>query len=262
MARKQGCTQARIQLASLALTSLAWAGLFPLTTLVHAAPTVSYKVVARPIPGFPGTGDRLGAGALVEGTAKVSGTEYGGSPPPLIGVRVWAPVGAVLHPQGFATCAPTALEQNGPASCPKRSIAGPKGSALGTVTFGGERVPETVSIQPFFAPGGGVTAFIDGTTPVLVEILATAHLLGSAPPFGPEFTGTIPLIETVPGALYASFQEGTISVGAAFRQGRRAVPYITLPRRCPRAGWPTKAEFDFLGGVTVEATYTISCPGK
>lgn len=231
------------------------------TPRVLAAPSASLKLVARAIPGVPGTGYRLGAGALIEGTAKVTGTEYGGSPPPLTGIRVYAPPGTVLRPQGFATCAPSVLERDGPAQCPKRSAAGPKGSAVGTVSFGGERVPETVSVQPFFAPGGGETAFIDGTTPVLVEILATAHMVASSsPPFGPEFTGAIPLIETVPGALDASFQEGTVSVGAAYRHGGRVVSYITLPKRCPRPGWPTKLELDFLGGAEAQATYTMPCP--
>ena len=44
----------------------------------------SAKIV--PISGFPGTGNKLGAGAAVESQLTISGTEYGGFPPPLIGV--------------------------------------------------------------------------------------------------------------------------------------------------------------------------------
>lgn len=246
------------------LIALGIAGsLFSFVAGASAVPSASFKIVARPLPGIPGTGYRLGTGALLEGTAKVVGSEYGGSPPPLIGIKYYAPPGTVLHPQGFATCAPALLEQQGPARCPKRSAAGPKGSAIGTVTFGGERVPETVSIQPFFAPGGGVTAFIDGTTPVLVEILATAHMLAtSSLPFGPEFTGAIPLIETVPGALDASFQEGTVRIGASFRQRGRVVSYVTLPKKCSGGGWLSKAVLDFLGGAETEAVYTMPCPRR
>lgn len=227
-----------------------------------AVPTAAFTIRAVAIPRFPGTGDILGAGAVIQGTAKISGTEYGGAAPPLLGVRFYAPHGAVLNPRGFATCSPTVLEQSGPRLCPRRSVAGPKGFAIGTVSFGEERVPERASVQPFFAPGGGLTAFIDGTTPVLVEVLAKARLLQSSPPFGPELTGEIPLIETVPGALDASFEEGAVSVGAAYKLGGRTVSYITLPKRCPPGGWPTKAEVSFLGGATAQATYTMPCPPR
>jgi len=243
------------------LSVLGMVGLL-LPAIAPAAPTVTFKITALPIPGFPGTGDHLGAGAMIEGSAKVSGSEYGGSPPPLTGLKFYMPPGAVIHQQGFATCAPIVLEQSGPERCPKRSIAGPKGFAIGTVTFGEERVPERVSVQGFFAPGGTVTVFIDGTTPVLVEILAKARVLGDAPPFGPEAIGEIPLIETVPGALDASFEEGTLEAGAAYKRGKETVSYLTLPRKCPSTGWPTKAELSFLGGATAQATYTMPCPRK
>lgn len=215
-----------------------------------------------PIPGFPGTGDILGAGAVVRAEGAISGTEYGGSPPPLIGLKFYAPTGTKLHPQGFATCAPSVLENNGPGSCPKRSIAGPKGFAVGTVSFGGERVQETASVQPFFAPGGGVEAFVDGATPVSIEILAKGHFVDSSPPFGVELIGEVPLIETVPGAPDASFEEGTISGGAAYKQGKKTISYITMPNKCPRGGWPVKAELSFFGGATAQASYKMPCPRK
>jgi hypothetical protein len=244
----------------LAVLGLAVSGL---STEASAAPTItSFKAMAVPIAGFPGTGDMLGAGAVIQGEAKISGTEYDGSPPPLIGVRLYAPAGERLHPQGFATCAPSVLEQSGPALCPKRSIAGPKGFALGTVTFGSERVPETASVQLFFAPGGSLEAFVDGTTPVSLEMLATGHFVSSSPPFGQEFIGNVPLIETVPGAPDASFEEGTISAGAAYRQGNKTISYVTLPSRCPKGGWPVKGELSFLGGATAEASYKMPCPKK
>jgi len=100
-----------------------------LSATASAAPTVTFKTKALPIPGFPGTGDILGAGAVIQGEGKISGTEYGGFPPPLIGIRYFAPAGAKLHPQGFATCAPSVIENRGPGACPKKSIAGPKASA-------------------------------------------------------------------------------------------------------------------------------------
>jgi hypothetical protein len=225
-----------------------------------AAPTFTFKTKAVPIPGVPGTGDLLGAGAVIQVEGTIAGTEYGGFPPPLTGVKYFAPAGAKLHPQGFATCSPTVIEESGPARCPKMSVAGTKGSFSGVVSFGAERVRETASVQPFFAPGGNLEFFADGVTPVSIEILATGHVVGSAPPFGLEVVGEVPLIETVPGALDASLQEGKITVGAGYKRGRRVISYVTVPKTCPQGSWPVKVELSFLGGATAEASYKMPCP--
>jgi hypothetical protein len=243
----------------LAVLGLAALGL---SAIASAAPTITLKTKAVPIPGFPGTGDLLGAGAVIQVEGTVSGTEYGGFPPPVTEIKFFAPAGAKLHPQGFATCAPSVIEKSGPGPCPKQSLAGPKGSASGAVSFGTERVHETVSVQPFFAPGGNLEFFVEGTTPVSLEILATGHVVNASPPFSLEFFGEVPLIETVPGALDASFEEGNIKVGAAYKQGKKTISYITVPKKCPKGGLLVKAELNFLGGATAEASYKMPCPKK
>jgi hypothetical protein len=229
-------------------------------TNASAAPTFTFTAIAQPIPGVPGTGDILGAGAFIRGHGVISGVEYAGDPPPLTAIKLFIPAGAKLHPQGFATCAVQTLEKTGPAGCPKGSAAGPKGSGLGVVTFGGERVPEAASIQPFFAPGGNLVAFVDGVTPAVVEVIVPGRLVGAAAPFGLEYIGEVPLIETVPGAPDASFLEGTIGVGAAYRRGKKTISYITLPDTCAKSGWRIDAELTFLGGATTQASYTMPCP--
>jgi hypothetical protein len=128
------------------------------------------------------------------------------------------------------------------------------------VSFGTERVSETASVQPFFAPGGDLEFFVDGTTPVSVEILAKGSVVHAPPPFSLEFIGEVPLIETVPGALDASFEEGTVMVGAAYKQGKKVIPYVTVPKKCPKGGWPVKVELSFLGGAITEAAYKMPCP--
>src|SRR5262244_830310 len=94
-----------------------------------AEPTVTINAKIVPIKGFPGTGNKLGAGAAVQSEVTISGTEYGGFPPPLIGVNVYLPKGTVLHPSGFPVCPPSTLEPSGkgPKGCPKGSAAGPVG---------------------------------------------------------------------------------------------------------------------------------------
>jgi hypothetical protein len=248
--------RASICLAALSLVVLG------LSATAAAVPTITFKTTAHPIPGFPGTGNFLGAGAMIQAEGTVSGTEYGGFPPPLTEIRFYAPAGARLDSQGFGTCAPSVLEASGPEPCPSKSIAGPRGSVTGVVSFGSERVEETASLQPFFAPGGALDFFVDGATPVSFEILAAAHLTTASPPFGLELAGEVPLIETVPGALDASFESGIIKVGAAYRRGKQTISYVTLPRQCPKGGLPVKVEMSFLGGAVAEASYKMSCPKR
>jgi hypothetical protein len=59
--------------------------------VASAEPTVKVKAEAVPIPGFPQTGDILGAGTAAHGEITIEGNEYFGSPPPLIGVNVHLP---------------------------------------------------------------------------------------------------------------------------------------------------------------------------
>ena len=157
-----------------ASTCLAVLGLalMALPGVASALPTVKFKAVAVPIPGFPHTGNILGAGAALKTEYLISGTEYLGSPPPIIGVNFYLPSGSKLHPTGFPTCSAATLEQFGPIKCPKGSAAGPVGMALGYVTFGGERVEETTEVSSFYSPGGGFLFFTDGHTPVSLEILS------------------------------------------------------------------------------------------
>ena len=92
------------------------------------------KAAAVPIPGFPHTGNIYGAGAAVKSEVTISGTEYGGFPPPLIHVNVFLPKFTKLHPAGFPTCPVAYLEPSGrgPSACPKGSRAGPSAARAST----------------------------------------------------------------------------------------------------------------------------------
>lgn len=253
------CVARRLTTAtlSLAVTVLALQG------VAGAAPTVTIKGEAVPIPGFPHTGNFFGAGAAVHAEIAVSGDEYGGFPPPLIGVNVFLPTGVKLHPQGFVTCPPkTIIEEAEPERCPKGSAAGPVGKVYGVVSFGETRVHETVELLSFFAPGGGFEFFARGRTPVSLEIPTTARLVNpnGGGGFGPEFVGQIPLVATVPGAPYASVETVDITIGAAYRKHGKPVYYGTVPRTCPTGGFRVKAEFIFAGGGSVASPETVSVP--
>jgi hypothetical protein len=256
--------------ASLVLAALGLA-LLALPGVASAAPEVSFKAEAVPITGFPGTGNILGAGAAVQAEYKIKGTEYGGFPPPIVGVNFYLPSGTKLHTSGFPTCAKAVLEQTGPRACPKSSAAGPVGHVLGIVAFGSERVEEAATLESFYAPGGGIEFFTDGHSPVSLEILSSGHYisLGGAGGYGPELVTEVPLVSTVPGADYASVESISVKAGSAHKVHGKPVYYGTVPKKCPKGGFPIKTEviFDENGAnpivpETVTATYKSPCPRK
>ena len=233
-----------------------------------AVPTVRFKAEPLPIPGYPHTGFIRGAGAALLAEYVISGTEYGGFPPPLIHVDFYLPEGVQLHPQGFPTCPTSTLEPSGrgPKACPKGSAAG-SGSASGFVAFGQSIVAETTSIQAFYAPGGGLTFFTFGHEPALIEIISQGRYVDAAAPFSKKVESDIPLVETVPGAQDASVKTIKIQVGTAMRRQGKTVFYGRLPRSCPKGYLPVKTALTFagLGGLaqqTVTVEYKAPCPRR
>jgi hypothetical protein len=237
--------------------------------VASAAPTVTFKAKAVPISGFPHTGNILGAGAAVEAQFTITGTEYGGYSPPLIGVNVSLPTGSKIHSAGFPTCSDKIIvEEKEPTKCPAKSKAGPVGTAEGFVVFGTERVPEKVSLESFYSPNG-INVYVAGHTPASIEITSTGHYthLNGGAGYGPELVTSVPLIETVPGAPDGSTAKIDIKVGSAIKKGGKTIYYGTMPKKCPAGGFPVKAELIFggLGGLTeqtVNATYKAPCPRK
>ena len=259
-----------------ASTCLAVLGLalLALPGVASAAPAVVFKAKAVPIEGYKETGNLFGAGAAVEAEYKISGTEYGGFPAPLIGINFYLPTGTKLHPAGFKTCPVNtiAVEKN-PEGCPKASKAGPVGKVLGVVAFGSTRVPEEATVESFYAPGGGLSFFTFGHSPVSLEIPSTGHytsLTGSGGK-GPELVTQIPLVETVPGAPDASVEKIAIKVGSAVgpkgAHNKKDIYYGTVPLKCPKGGFPIKTELKFEGvnggsQTTVTKEIKTACPTK
>ena len=260
---------ARRRLPTRALLTLALLIACPAPAL--AAPTVHLKAEPLPIPGFRHTGYILGAGSALQAEFQISGTEYGGFPPPLIGVHFYFPTGTAVHPAGFPTCAKSTLERVGGKGCPPSSAAGPVGRAQGIVSFGGERVEETTTIESFYAPSGGIEFFADGHTPTTLEVISSGHYvqLDGAGGFGLELVTEVPLVSTVPGAPYASVESISVEAGSAYRLHGRTYFYGTLPRSCPPDGFPLKAEaiFDAEGATppvpeVVTVSYRAPCPRR
>ncbi|HTB70984.1 MAG TPA: hypothetical protein VK707_08390 [Solirubrobacteraceae bacterium] len=272
--------------ASTCLALLGSLAVLGLPAVASAAPTVTFKAKAVPIPKpgggtYPGTGNILGAGSALEANFVLTGTGYGATPqnpaggiPPLAGVNFFLPAGAKINSAGFPTCAESVLKNTGPSGCSKGSVASPKGNALGEVTFGTERVPEEASLQAFFGSNKGLLFYVNGTTPVSLEFVSSGTYVNSGqPPYGLELQTTVPAIKTVPGAPLASTKNINIKVGAAIKKGKKLISYGSLPTKCPSGGFPLKAELIFGGSYggerefgipaeTVTTTYKAPCPPK
>lgn len=239
--------------------------LLALPAVASATPVVTFKARAIPIPGFRGTGNILGAGAALQVQYTIKGTEYGGFPPPLMGINFYTPAGTKIDTRGFVVCQPSVLVNMGPGACPRKSRVTISGTALGVVSFGQERVQERASIQAFFAPGGALQFYTSGSSPVSLEFVSPSHVTRAPAPYAQKFVTSVPLIETVPGAPDASALSIEVKIGAAHRAGKRVIYYGRVPKRCPKGGFPLKSELLFagLGGLapqTVSVAYKAPCP--
>ena len=242
-----------------------------LPAAASAAPVVTFKATAVPIPGYPHTGNILGAGAAVKFQWTIKGSEYGGFTAPLVGVNTYFPAGSKINPSGFATCSPTVLKNIGAKGCPKSSKLTTAGEAHGVVSFGTERVPERVSVEGFVAPAGQLQFLTVGTTPASFEFISSSRKTSVGAPYGPKYITEVPLVETVPGAADASTEAISVTAGSAYKKGGKAHYYGTMPTKCPKGGFPLKSELIFANtaalpmrvpGETVTSTYKAPCPRK
>lgn len=250
--------------ASTCLALLGCLAALGLPAAASAAPAVTLVAKAVPLKGYPGTGNILGAGAAVEFKITIKGTEStGGVPSQLVGVKTWLPAGTLLHPAGFVTCPPATLENTGPSGCPVKSQASPVGTAGVVDPIGGELVKENATLQAFFAPGGQLQFYTNAASPISAQLIAsTGHYVTSSAPYGPQFIGNVNLINSVPGAPPVSTESINIKVGAAYKQGKKTIYYGTVPKKCPKSGFPLKLELNFNSGESVTTKYNAPCPKK
>jgi len=235
-----------------------------LPAFASAAPVVTLSAKAVPIPGFPGTGNHLGAGAAVEAHFTITGHEsIGGVPSQLTGVNFYLPKGSKLTTTGFVTCPEATLVNVGPEACPKKSVASPIGSAGVVDPLGTSLVEETAELQAFFAPGGGLFFYVNAASPISAQLIAgKGHFTTAAAPYGPELITTVELIQTLPGAPPVSTTSINIKVGSAYKKGKKTVYYGRLPKTCPKGGFPAKAELKFASGESVTVLTKAPCPKK
>lgn len=278
--RFRGAGLMRLSAVAAAVAALAL-GALPVSAV--AVPGVTFTARGVPIPGFPHTGNRLGAGAALHVEYAFTGTEYKGTPPPISEINLYLPHGLKLHSTGFPACVGSVLEQSGPSGCKASAAAGPGGSAIDFVSRSGERVEEQTELAQFYAPSGGLDLLATGQTPVPVKTLVSGHYampgelesaaegqgVQPAPSgvgYGPELILQWPLQNSGPNEGLTSVKSMDFQFGSAYKKGDKVVYYARLPTRCPAGGFPIESEVIFAAvegasqPETVTSVYDAPCP--
>jgi hypothetical protein len=228
-----------------------------------AATVTSVKAAIVPIPGFPGTGDILGAGADVEVEGRLEGDELpGGLPLQTRRLVVYFPAGTKIDPTGFPTCTVAKLEISGPEGCPKQSRIADGTVGVADQIGSGEATREEGKLEIFITPGDGVVAYANAASPISAQIIIPAHWETAPAPYGPKLTFEIPLVDSVPGALPVSGTSLKVKAGAAIRKNGKTYYYGRLPAKCPKGGFPGKGEITLEGGQNIITELKVPCPTR
>ncbi len=214
-------------------------------------------------------------GTALQAEYQISGTEYFGSPPPIIGVNFYLPKGSVLHPNGFPTCSQATRRTARPDRLPerprKRGRSAPRSATSPSAANASKRQTEIFS---FYKTGGGFIFFTEGPLdPVSLEILSPGHYKNyvGGGGYGPELEVTVPEVASLPGAPFASVKTIKVKAGSAIgpKNNPKKDTYYGRVRRCARrAASRVKTEVIFAENgeeskpVAVTAPYKAPCPKK
>jgi hypothetical protein len=225
-----------------------------------AAPQVTLSTLFEP--------DRLGESTTIHWGFTIS------EPAPLrsLELRLPAGMGFAASSLGLEECQPALLAHAGPEGCPADSRLG-FGTALAEVpaeTPVRERANVTALLGPSEGENMTVLFFVDGRWPANREIILTGHMLHIASPRGATLLTEVPPLPVWPagpdiGLMRFSSTIGPDRLTYYRRVGHRIVAFkprgLTLPKRCPRGGFPVGASFTWwtLAG-TATATTRVPCP--
>jgi hypothetical protein len=217
--------------------------------------------------------DALGVPTNAFGRAKFGSTNTP-IPSPITHVNVYGPAGATENLEGTGVCTAQKLENIGPEACPADSRAG-FGGVEGVYEIAGEVVHENASVDYFLGDNNPnhttLLVYVDGTTPVSIQLVFTADVVHGPPQYGLGFSLNVPLIKVLPEASDASVEGAFLTIGAKnvayYRtvHGKRKLFHVKgliTPKTCPHGGWPVETQVSFQDGSTVTAKSKIACPKK
>ncbi|HEY2537844.1 MAG TPA: hypothetical protein VGI24_12805 [Solirubrobacteraceae bacterium] len=220
--------------------------------------------------------DRLGKATTIEFGFRVSSLTLGKAPSPVTEVSLDLPAGLGLATStlGLAQCTPSILLEQGPSGCPANSRVG-TGTARAELPSEGEVLTETAVVQALLGPpvneAEQVLFYAEANTPVSAQLVFPGLvLLAPSARYGGRLDTAIPLIPTWidgPDIAVTSFSSTLGPLGLTYYRHihGKIVPFkpkgIAVPTRCPRGGFPFRADFTFLDGTRASTTSTVACPG-
>jgi hypothetical protein len=219
------------------------------------------------------TPDRLGASTNLSITAEFSSTT-GVPPSPITRLTLYAPAGVAIDARGAGTCSASKLTERGPSGCPANSRAG-FGGGVGLLQLPKSVIRERYTLDFFFGPTEHrhltLLAYASAVSPVAVELVVVAREVPAPKPYGLGFSVEVPPISALPGASLASVESAFATFGAANVayyenvHGKRTLVHIrgmTVPKTCPRGGFPTEGIIAFADGASLTTNPTIPCPHR
>ena len=219
--------------------------------------------------------DRLGEATTIEFGFRVNSLTPGKVPSPVTVVSLDLPAGLGLATStlGLAQCTPSILLEQGPSGCPANSRVG-TGTARAELPSEGEILTETAVVQALLGPpvneAEQVLFYAEANTPVSAQLVFPGLvLLAPSARYGGRLDTAIPLIPTWidgPDIAVTSFSSTLGPLGLTYYRhvDNKIVPFkpkgIAVPTKCPRGGFPFRADFSFVDGTHATAQSVVPCP--
>jgi hypothetical protein len=197
-------------------------------------------------------------------------------PPPLTEAEVRYPDGldAQLSGLGIDECSAATLETAGIGACPPDSLMG-DGQAIAEFLIGRHIVREVASLTAVRTTEqeGHLTMlmYLYDESAVSTQLILTSRVLAADGPFAGNLDIQVPLLQSILGAPDVSVAEIQLALGpesltySELHAGKLThyIPEgITLPKHCPRGGFPFAVTLGFEGGGQASARTAVACPGR
>jgi hypothetical protein len=236
-----------------------------LATVCAAAPAAAAPRVALSAFFQP---NRLGKSTTIHWGFTIS------EPAPLRSLELHLPAGMgfAASSLGLEECQPALLALAGPEGCPSDSRVG-FGTALAEVPAT-TPIRESANVTALLGPseGEGMTVlfFVDGRWPANREIILTSHVQHLAGAHGATLQTEVPLLQVWPGGPDIGLLRFRSTIGPDRityyrRVDGHTVAFtprgLTVPKRCPRGGFPVTATFTWWASESpAGATTRVPCP--
>jgi hypothetical protein len=216
--------------------------------------------------------DRPGARTTIRFGFQISGPNH--TPPsPIVSLSLRMPehMGLLTTTLGQASCYPGPLLRLGLAGCSENARLG-FGDAVAVVPLRNDPVYERASLTALLGPPTidhiQVLFYAEGLTPVFAQFVFPGVLVDDVHPFGDRINTTIPLVAPWPNGPNIALTSFSSTIGPLHLTYHRQVngkrvayqPHgLTIPRHCPRGGYPFAAVLAFEDGSTTQAIVRVPC---